>query len=86
MPATMIQRVPGKADAVLDPAIPASLDGLRAGLEMAGHSFEVTYRVKSTGCGPRTVSLDGRRSTLQGAAMVRERLTDGLNRLSIELG
>jgi hypothetical protein len=41
-----------KSALVLDPAIPPSLDGLRVELEMSGHSFEVIYRIESTGCGP----------------------------------
>ena len=84
---------------VLDPAIPPSLDGLRVELEMAGHSFEVTYRVEGTGCGPLSVRLNGADLHFTrgenpyriGAAevpmaMVLNRLTDGMNRLSIELG
>jgi 1,2-beta-oligoglucan phosphorylase len=88
-----------KSALVLDPVIPPGLDGLRVKLEMAGHSFEVTYHVGSTGCGPIKVKLNG--ADLQftrgenpyrtGAAevpmaMVLERLTNGMNRLSIELG
>jgi cellobiose phosphorylase len=88
-----------KSALVIDPAIPPSLDGLRVGLEMAGHSFEVTYRIGSAGCGAVAVNLNGvdlrftRRENPYrlGAAevpmeMVLERLTDGVNRLSIELG
>jgi 1,2-beta-oligoglucan phosphorylase len=88
-----------KSALVIDPAIPPSLDGLRVELEMAGHSFEVMYRVGSAGCGPAKVELDGaeicftRGGNLYrtGAAevpmaTVLERLTDGMNRLSIELG
>jgi hypothetical protein len=65
----------------------------------AGHSFEVTYRVEGTGCGPLSVRLNGADLHFTrgenpyriGAAevpmaMVLNRLTDGMNRLSIELG
>jgi cellobiose phosphorylase len=88
-----------KSALVVDPAIPPSLDGLRVELEMAGHSFEVTYHVERAGCGPISVNLNGaglpfrRRENpyRTGAAeismaMVRERLRDGVNQLSIELG
>ena len=85
---------------VLDPAIPPSLDGLRVELEMAGHSFEVTYHVGSAGCGPIKREAEwcralhftrGENPYRTGAAevpmaMVLNRLTDGMNRLSIELG
>jgi len=88
-----------KSALVLDPAIPPSLDGLRVELEMAGRSFEVTYHVGSAGCGPIKVKLNGAELCFTrgenpyrtGAAevpmaMVLNRLTDGMNRLSIELG
>ncbi len=88
-----------KSALVLDPAIPPSLDGLSVELELAGHSFEVTYHVRSAGCGPIAVNLNGvdlcftrgENPYRTGAAevpmaMVRERLTNGANRLSIELG
>ena len=68
-------------------------------MELAGHSFEVTYHVRSAGCGPIAVNLNGvdlcftrgENPYRTGAAevpmaMVRERLTNGANRLSIELG
>jgi 1,2-beta-oligoglucan phosphorylase len=48
-----------KSSLVLDPVIPAALDGLKASLQLAGHSVEVTYRVKARGCGPTSVSLNG---------------------------
>jgi 1,2-beta-oligoglucan phosphorylase len=84
---------------VVDPVIPASLDGLRAELEMAGHAFEVTYRIAGAGCGTTAVQLNGvnlpfsRGETFYriGAAevpmeAVLERLTDGVNRLRIQVG
>jgi cellobiose phosphorylase len=36
---------------VVEPVIPACLDGLQAEVEMAGHAFEVTYRIAGAGCG-----------------------------------
>ncbi len=44
---------------VIDPVIPATLDGLTATLEIAGHSIEVTYQIKSRGCGPTAIQLNG---------------------------
>jgi 1,2-beta-oligoglucan phosphorylase len=44
----------------LDPVIPASLDGLRAHVELAGHRVKVTYRIGGRGCGPLKVSLNGK--------------------------
>ena len=88
-----------KSALVLDPVIPARLDGLRVELEMAGRSFEVTYRVGRNGCGPTNVNLNG--VDLQFArcenpyrvgaakvpmAMVLERVTDGANRMLIKIG
>jgi cellobiose phosphorylase len=84
---------------VVDPVIPASLDGLQAELEMAGRSFEVTYRIAGAGCGPTAVHLNGADLPFSrganpyriGAAevpmeAVLARLIDGLNRLRIQLG
>jgi cellobiose phosphorylase len=88
-----------KSALVVDPAIPPSLDGLRVELQIAGRSFEVAYHVESVGCGPISVNLNGadlqftrgENTYRSGAAeipmaMVRERLRDGVNQLSIELG
>ncbi|TCT21431.1 GH36-type glycosyl hydrolase domain-containing protein [Thiobaca trueperi] len=84
---------------VIDPVIPACLDGLRAELELAGHAFEVIYRIRHAGCGPVAVRLNGVAMGFErgdspyrpGAAevalnAVRERLNPGVNRLQIELG
>jgi cellobiose phosphorylase len=84
---------------VVDPVIPASLDGLQAELEMAGHTFEVTYRITGAGCGTTAVHLNGVNLPFSrgeafyrlGAAevpmeSVLERLTDGVNRLQIQVG
>lgn len=44
---------------VIDPVIPASLDGLRVEVELAKCPVEVTYRIKGTCCGPVVVNLNG---------------------------
>jgi hypothetical protein len=44
---------------LVDPVIPRALDGLRAGLDVAGRIVEVTYRVRERGCSPVTLSLNG---------------------------
>ena len=44
---------------VMDPVIPADLDGLTADLRLAGHMVTVTYRINATGCGPVAVELNG---------------------------
>lgn len=44
---------------VLDPVMPASLDGLRARLQLSGRAVEVLYRVGSKGCGIAMVELNG---------------------------
>jgi cellobiose phosphorylase len=84
---------------VLDPVIPASLDGLRAELEIAGRACEVTYRIDGTGCGPTAVNLNGADLTFsRGANLYRmgaaevpmeavlAKLIDGVNRLRIQVG
>lgn len=44
---------------IMDPVIPVALDGLRAKIQLAGHILEVTYRIKSKGCGPVSITLNG---------------------------
>lgn len=44
---------------VLDPVIPASLDGLEATVNMAGHMIRVAYHVKALGRGTTAVSVNG---------------------------
>ncbi len=48
-----------KSSLVVDPVIPASLDGLKVKLQLAGHSIEVAYRIKRKGCGPVSITLNG---------------------------
>jgi cellobiose phosphorylase len=50
---------PERGRLVIDPVIPASLDGLQAVLELDGHAIEVAYRIRSAGCGPIAVTLNG---------------------------
>jgi len=84
---------------VIDPVIPASLDGMRIEITVADHAFEVTYRIVGAGCGPSRVNLNGADLPFSrgenpyrlGAAEVpmtaiRDHLTDGVNRLMIGLG
>ncbi|MGA8172995.1 MAG: cellobiose phosphorylase [Methylocystis sp.] len=87
-----------KSALVLDPAIPPRLDGLRVEVELFGFPFEVTYRVEGVGCGPITVRLNGddlcfarlENPYRLGAAeipigSVLERVTQGVNRMSIRI-
>lgn len=48
-----------RSSLVVDPVIPAALDGLVVGLQLAGHPVSVTYRISDKGCGPISVSLNG---------------------------
>jgi cellobiose phosphorylase len=48
-----------KSSLVVDPVIPAALDGLKVRMQLAGRSVEVTYRIKARGCGPVSVKLNG---------------------------
>ena len=83
----------------LDPVIPASLDGLRVELEIAGRAFEVIYRIEGAGCGPTAVNLNGADLPFSrganpyrlGAAevpmeVVLARLIEGVNQLRIQVG
>jgi len=88
-----------KSVLTVDPVIPVSLDGLRVEMELVGHSFEITYRITGSGCGPAAIILNGVNLFFSrgenpyriGAAKVpmtaiRERLIDGVNRLIIQVG
>jgi cellobiose phosphorylase len=48
-----------KSSLVVDPVIPAALDGLKVRMQLAGRSVEVTYRINGKGCGPVSVKLNG---------------------------
>jgi len=45
---------------IVDPVMPASLDGITARTQIAGHPVEVIYRIKSKGSGTISVSLNGK--------------------------
>lgn len=90
---------PEHSELVLDPVIPKSLDGLRVELEWEGHAMEITYRIQGGGCGPKGVKLNGAdlpwthgvNPYRRGAAeipmsAVRDRLTAGTNRLTVQMG
>jgi len=83
---------------VVDPVIPASLDGLRVDLELGDHSFEVTYRIGGAGCGPTAVNLNGADLPFSRgqnpyrlgaaeipAAVFLDRRIEGVNRLTIRM-
>lgn len=44
---------------IVDPVIPAALDGLTATLHLAGHPIEVLYRINGKGRGPVSIDLNG---------------------------
>ena len=44
---------------VVDPVIPAALDGLKVKIQLAGRPVEVTYNIKNKGCGPLSISVNG---------------------------
>ena len=84
---------------VVDPVIPAALDGLAVTLELAGHPVEVLYRISGAGCGPVALDLNGAPLAFTrdpnpyrpGAARIAmdaftRGLTDGGNRLTVWLG
>jgi len=48
-----------KSSLVVDPVIPAALDGLRVEMQMAAHMVEVTYRINGKGRGPLSINLNG---------------------------
>ena len=90
---------PEHSELVLDPVIPKPLDGLRVEFEWEGHSMKITYRIQDGGCGPKGVKLNGAdlpytrgaNPYRMGAAeipmsAVRQRLTAGTNRLTVQLG
>jgi 1,2-beta-oligoglucan phosphorylase len=48
-----------KSILIVDPVIPATLDGLRARLPLGGHLVDIVYRLGSKGCGPTRLELNG---------------------------
>jgi cellobiose phosphorylase len=84
---------------VLDPVMPAALDGLRVETSVLGQPMEVRYQVRGAGCGVTAIALNGTPLTFtsrhnphrRGAAVVdrnavTERLTAAKNVLAIEVG
>jgi len=50
-----------EVDALLiDPVLPAALDGMRVGVTLLGHDLEIVYRVRGAGFGVTALGLDGR--------------------------
>jgi cellobiose phosphorylase len=45
---------------LIDPVLPAALDGMRVGATLLEHDLEIVYRVRGAGCGVRSLQLDGR--------------------------
>jgi cellobiose phosphorylase len=89
----------GKSMLTVDPVMPESLDGMRVALNLAGRPFEVTYRINAAGCGPAAIALNGadlpfsrgRNAYRMGSAevpmaVIRERMNDSVNRLTIWVG
>jgi cellobiose phosphorylase len=87
-----------KSVLVIDPVIPAVLDGLSADLDIAGRPVKVVYRVAAVGYGPTTVTLNGTALSFRrevnpyrsgGAevsmAALSTLLTDGANTLQVRL-
>ncbi|MEW6037616.1 MAG: hypothetical protein AB1648_05130 [Pseudomonadota bacterium] len=84
---------------VVDPVMPKALDGLRIELELAGFELEIVYSIRSSGCGPLALSLNGSDLSFSrtpnpyrtgGAEVALDTLraasTGGRNRLAVTLG
>ncbi len=73
---------------VLDPVIPAALDGMKAFVHLAGREVEVSYRIKSKGAGPLSIAMNGteipftREPNAYRAGGARVAMSDILNALS----
>ena len=48
-----------KFSIIIDPVVPAALDGMIVMLELAGHLLEVRYQIKANGCGVESADLNG---------------------------
>jgi cellobiose phosphorylase len=83
---------------VLDPVMPAALDGLRAQVTWQGYPLDVQYRIGTRGAGVAGLTLNGRALEMthdpnphrRGAARVstaavREQLSASANRLQVQL-
>jgi hypothetical protein len=84
---------------IIDPVIPAALDGLQVTLQLAGHLILITYQITGKGHGPTEINLNGHpldyihEANLYrtGAARIQmdqvvSQLTEDTNHLSIRLG
>jgi cellobiose phosphorylase len=84
---------------IIDPVIPASLDGLQAEVELAGRTVHLIYRIGHAGYGPTALTLNGRdvsfsreanpyrtEGAMVSMAAVREQLTVGTNEWLVCLG
>jgi cellobiose phosphorylase len=91
--------VQGRSNLVVDPVIPASLDGLRVRMQLRDGLFDVTYHSSGAGCGPSRVNLNGydlpftrgfnpyRTGPARiSMAAIRERLTRDINQLTVHVG
>ena len=87
-----------RATLVIDPVLAPALDGLRVETDLAGHRFDITYRVAARGYGPVKLELNGTPLPFRrlpnpyrtGGAeismpLLREALVDGVNWLTISL-
>ncbi len=83
----------------VDPVIPSALDELHVETTLLGRPMEVHYRIGSSGCGVNEIALNGQALSFnrdtnphrRGAALVamaslRERFSEGLNTLKVDLG
>lgn len=84
---------------VIDPLIPAELNGLRIEIDLGGHRFDVRYHRGARGAGPQKLLLNGTPLQFErienpyreggvnvDADLWREALVAGVNRLEVHLG
>ena len=84
---------------IVDPVMPAALDGLQARLAVAGHEVDVVYRLGANGHGPTCIELNGvslpftrglnpyRTGAAELAmAPIEALLSDGANRIVVHTG
>jgi cellobiose phosphorylase len=89
----------GRSMLGIDPVVPKGLDGLRADTTLEGRALSVVYRIAAAGHGPTALTLNGQPLPMTRTtnpyrtagvtvpmAAVRERLREGPNELSIDLG
>ena len=48
-----------KSVCIIDPVMPAALDGLQAEVEVAGRQVQIVYRIGAAGYGPTSITLNG---------------------------